>query len=86
MGRSKQMTFALALAVVLSAVGPGVAGYLSARLEGVEAAERRLRVLEAQLEASRATVDPADVAFRGVRAARRAPLAAGAAGGRGLTR
>lgn len=53
MGRSKQMTFALALAVVLSAVGPGVAGYLSARLEGVEAAERRLRILEAQLEASR---------------------------------
>ncbi|MFG1947590.1 hypothetical protein [Nonomuraea sp. NPDC048826] len=51
MGRSRQTTFALAVAVVLSAVGPGVAGYVSARLEGAEAAELRLRALEAELQA-----------------------------------
>ncbi|MCP2362792.1 hypothetical protein HD597_009812 [Nonomuraea thailandensis] len=47
---SKQMTFTLACAVVLSAVVPGVAGYLSARLEAVETAERNLRALEARLD------------------------------------
>ncbi len=49
MGMSKQMTFTLACAVVLSALGPGVAGYLSARLEAIEAAESNLRALEARL-------------------------------------
>ncbi|MGP3962907.1 hypothetical protein ACTWPT_43650 [Nonomuraea sp. 3N208] len=47
---SKQMTFALACTVVLSALIPGVAGYLSARLEAIEAAERNLRALEARLD------------------------------------
>ncbi|MGN9843768.1 hypothetical protein ACTMTI_37150 [Nonomuraea sp. H19] len=47
---SKQMTFTLAIAVVLSALVPGVAGYLSARLEAIEAAERNLRALEARLD------------------------------------
>ncbi|MGW3351105.1 hypothetical protein ACWDA3_48060 [Nonomuraea rubra] len=46
---SKQMTFTLACAVVLSAVVPGVAGYLSARLEAIETAERNLRALETRL-------------------------------------
>jgi hypothetical protein len=50
MGMSKQMTFTLACAVVLSALGPGVAGYLSARLESIEAAERNLRALETRLQ------------------------------------
>ncbi|MFI7701797.1 hypothetical protein [Nonomuraea sp. NPDC049480] len=47
---SKQTTFALACAVVLSALVPGLAGYLSARLEAIEAAERNLRALEARLD------------------------------------
>ncbi|WP_345567996.1 hypothetical protein [Nonomuraea rosea] len=46
---SKQMTFTLACAVVLSALVPGVAGYLSARLEAIESAERNLRALEVRL-------------------------------------
>ncbi|NUP03282.1 MAG: hypothetical protein HOV96_34500 [Nonomuraea sp.] len=50
MGLSKQMTFALACAVVLSALVPGVAGYLSARLEAIESAERNLHALEARLD------------------------------------
>jgi hypothetical protein len=49
MGMSRQPTFTLACAVVLSALVPGVAGYLSARLEAVESAERNLRALEARL-------------------------------------
>ncbi|MEV0381849.1 hypothetical protein [Nonomuraea sp. NPDC050643] len=49
MGLSKQMTFTLACAVVLSALVPGVAGYLSARLEAIEAAERNLHALEVRL-------------------------------------
>ncbi|WP_049571114.1 hypothetical protein [Nonomuraea sp. SBT364] len=54
MGRSKQLTFTLACAVVLSALVPGVAGYLSARLEAIESAERNLRALEARLDARQA--------------------------------
>jgi hypothetical protein len=50
MGMSKQMTFSLACLVVLSALIPGVAGYLSARLEAIEAAERNLRALETRLD------------------------------------
>ncbi|MFG1705501.1 hypothetical protein ACFLIM_20120 [Nonomuraea sp. M3C6] len=46
---SKQMTFTLACAVVLSALVPGVAGYLSARLEAIESAERNLHALETRL-------------------------------------
>ncbi|MBF8190763.1 hypothetical protein ITP53_34655 [Nonomuraea sp. K274] len=46
---SKQMTFMLACAVVLSALVPGVAGYLSARWEAIESAERNLHALEARL-------------------------------------
>ncbi|MEO3799702.1 hypothetical protein [Nonomuraea sp. B1E8] len=49
MGVSKQMTFTLACAVVLSALIPGLAGYLSARLEAIESAERSLRALETRL-------------------------------------
>ncbi|TYB53792.1 hypothetical protein FXF51_48950 [Nonomuraea sp. PA05] len=51
---SKQMTFTLACAVVLSALVPGVAGYLSARLEAIETAERNLRALETRLNAREA--------------------------------
>ncbi|NRQ31385.1 hypothetical protein HII36_05965 [Nonomuraea sp. NN258] len=54
MGRSKQMTFTLACAVVLSALVPGVAGYLSARMEAIESAERNLRALELRLHAREA--------------------------------
>ncbi|PZG22952.1 hypothetical protein C1J01_02290 [Nonomuraea aridisoli] len=50
MGMSKQLTFTLACAVVLSAVVPGVAGYLSARFEAIESAERNLRAIEARLD------------------------------------
>lgn len=50
MGMSKHLTFTLAVAVVLSALVPGVAGYLSARLEAIESAERSLRALENRLE------------------------------------
>ncbi|WP_431920009.1 hypothetical protein [Nonomuraea jabiensis] len=49
MGMSKQMTFTLACVVVLAALVPGVAGYLSARLEAIESAERNLHALEARL-------------------------------------
>lgn len=51
MGTSKQMAFALACAVVASALIPGLAGYVSARLEAIESAERSLRALEARLVA-----------------------------------
>ncbi|MGP3917976.1 hypothetical protein [Nonomuraea sp. 10N515B] len=61
---SKQMTFALACTVVLSALIPGVAGYLSARLEAIEAAERNLRALEARLDLREAR-DARPVAFPG---------------------
>jgi hypothetical protein len=51
MGMSKQLTFTLACAVALSAIVPGAAGYLSARLEAVESAERNLHAVEARLHA-----------------------------------
>lgn len=51
MGLSKQVTFSLACAVVLSAVVPGVAGYLSARIESIETAERNLHAQELRLNA-----------------------------------
>ncbi|MEV4892405.1 hypothetical protein AB0K48_23800 [Nonomuraea sp. NPDC055795] len=51
MGLSKQVTFSLACAVVLSALIPGAAGYLSARVESIEAAERHLHAQEARLNA-----------------------------------
>ncbi|MFI7419252.1 hypothetical protein [Nonomuraea sp. NPDC049684] len=47
---SRQMTFTLACVVVLSALGPGVAGYLSARLEAIRTAERNLHALQARLD------------------------------------
>ncbi|MEU7862870.1 hypothetical protein [Nonomuraea sp. NPDC049141] len=46
---SKQMTFVLVCVIVLSAVIPGAVGYLSARLEAIESAERNLHALEARL-------------------------------------
>ncbi|MEU8250945.1 hypothetical protein [Nonomuraea sp. NPDC048916] len=46
---SKQMTFMLACTVALSALLPGAAGYLSARLEAIHSAERALRAVEARL-------------------------------------
>ncbi|MEU8320843.1 hypothetical protein AB0C33_21025 [Nonomuraea sp. NPDC048881] len=51
---SRQMTFTLACAVVLSALGPGVAGYLSARLEAIRTAERNLHALQARLDVRQA--------------------------------
>lgn len=54
MGMSRQMTFTLACAVVLSALGPGVAGYLSARLEAIQTAERNLHALRARLDVRQA--------------------------------
>ncbi|WP_336209813.1 hypothetical protein [Nonomuraea sp. LPB2021202275-12-8] len=54
MGTSKQMTFTLACAVVASALIPGVAGYVSARMEAIESAERSLRALEVRLQARQA--------------------------------
>ncbi|MFI7639181.1 hypothetical protein [Nonomuraea sp. NPDC049400] len=61
---SKQMTFTLACVVVLSALVPGVAGYLSARLEAIEAAERNLQALEARLHIREAR-DTHPVSFPG---------------------
>lgn len=49
MGR--HMTFSLACVVALSAVVPGVAGYLSARLEAIESAEQSLHATEMRLNA-----------------------------------
>ncbi|GAA2377950.1 hypothetical protein [Nonomuraea africana] len=46
---SKQLTFTIACAAVLSAVIPGAAGYFSARLEAVEAAEQRVAALQQRL-------------------------------------
>jgi hypothetical protein len=51
MGMSRRMTFTLACALVFSAVVPGTAGYLSARLEAIQSAERNLHALEARLHA-----------------------------------
>lgn len=51
MNRPNRMAVALVTAVVSSAVLPGVAGYVSARLDAVAAAERRLRALEARVAA-----------------------------------
>ncbi|GII93634.1 hypothetical protein [Sinosporangium siamense] len=53
MGLSKQMTFTVMCALILAAVIPGAAGYLSGRLEVVERAERDLRTLETRLAADR---------------------------------
>ncbi|MEV1178208.1 hypothetical protein, partial [Nonomuraea sp. NPDC049784] len=64
MGMSKQMTFTLACVVVLSAFVPGVAGYLSARLEALETAERNLQALEARLH-TREARDTRPVSFLG---------------------
>ncbi|MFG3438014.1 hypothetical protein ACGF0J_12310 [Nonomuraea sp. NPDC047897] len=63
MGMSKQMTFVLGCALVLSAVIPGASGYLSARLEAVEAAERNLRAVEARLTARMVREDTRPVSF-----------------------
>ncbi|MEU8104178.1 hypothetical protein AB0C18_10680 [Nonomuraea muscovyensis] len=60
---SKQMTFALGCAIVLSAVIPGASGYLSARLEAVETAERNLRAVEARLNARMVREDTRPVSF-----------------------
>ncbi|MEV0228477.1 hypothetical protein [Nonomuraea sp. NPDC050786] len=61
---SKQTTFTLACVVVLSALLPGVAGYLSARLDALEAAERNLQALEARLHVREAR-DTRPVSFPG---------------------
>ncbi|MCA2186230.1 hypothetical protein LDL05_14270 [Nonomuraea cavernae] len=47
---SKPMTFTLACVVSLSALLPGTAGYLSARLDAIRSAERSLRAVEARLD------------------------------------
>lgn len=49
MGR--HMTFTLAITVALSAVIPGIAGYLSARAEAIASAERSLHAMEVRLNA-----------------------------------
>ena len=59
MGKSKQMTFTLACAVVLSALVPGMAGYISARMEAIATAERNLQALETRLNVREARVFPA---------------------------
>ncbi|MFE3451339.1 hypothetical protein ACFXJ8_20680 [Nonomuraea sp. NPDC059194] len=46
---AKQFTFMIACAAVLSTVIPGAAGYFSARMEAVEAAERRVAMMQARL-------------------------------------
>ncbi len=53
-GTSRQMAFALACAVVASVLIPGTAGYVSARMEAIESAERSLRALEARVRAREA--------------------------------
>ncbi|MEU7893594.1 hypothetical protein AB0B45_12090 [Nonomuraea sp. NPDC049152] len=47
---AKHFTFVIACAAVLSTVIPGAAGYFSARMEAVEAAERRVAMLQVRLE------------------------------------
>jgi len=64
MGRARQMTFMLACVVVLSAVVPGLAGYVSARMEAIESAERTLHALELRLAARKAR-DIRPVSIRG---------------------
>ncbi|WP_157248765.1 hypothetical protein [Nonomuraea typhae] len=81
MGVSKQVTFSLACAVALSAVIPGIAGYLSARIESIEAAERKLHAQELRLNArlareTRQVAYPAPCEGKTVRPARELPPAA----------
>lgn len=47
---SRRTAFSLACAVVISALVPGVAGYLSARMEAIEAAELRLQSIRIRLQ------------------------------------
>ncbi|MGW5681806.1 hypothetical protein [Nonomuraea sp. NPDC003754] len=46
---AKHVTFMIACAAVLSTVIPGTAGYFSARMEAVEAAELRVAMMQARL-------------------------------------
>ncbi|WP_344857575.1 hypothetical protein [Planomonospora alba] len=46
---SRQMTFTLTCAALLSVIVPGCAGYLSARLEAIDQAHRRLASMETRL-------------------------------------
>ncbi|WP_146607431.1 hypothetical protein [Spongiactinospora gelatinilytica] len=49
MNVSRQTIFAVSFGLVFAAAVPGAAGYLTGRLEAVRAAERDLRILEADL-------------------------------------
>ncbi|WP_189238381.1 hypothetical protein [Planomonospora parontospora] len=52
---SRQMTFTLTCAALLSVIVPGCAGYLSAKLDAVDEAHRRLVSAEDRLRESRLT-------------------------------
>ncbi|MBG0827300.1 hypothetical protein HS041_05935 [Planomonospora sp. ID67723] len=49
MGMSRQATFTLACVTLLSGIVPGCAGYLSARMDALDEAHRRLSALEDRL-------------------------------------
>jgi hypothetical protein len=53
MGMSKQTTFTLTFLVAISAIVPGSAGYLSAKMDAVEQARRELVSLESRLRQER---------------------------------
>jgi hypothetical protein len=53
MGMSKQTTFTLTFLVAISAIIPGSAGYLSARMDAVEQARRELVSFESRLRQER---------------------------------
>ncbi|GES02199.1 hypothetical protein Acor_42640 [Acrocarpospora corrugata] len=73
MSGSKQTTFTLVCAAVLSAALPGMAGYASARMEAYDQTKRELARLRAQLDettdqtvpAPRTPANPHDPAVAG---------------------
>jgi hypothetical protein len=58
MGMSRQTTFTLTCAALLSVIVPGCAGYLSAKLDAVDEARRRLASAEDRLRESRLGAQP----------------------------
>ncbi|MBG0813996.1 hypothetical protein [Planomonospora sp. ID82291] len=70
---SRQMTFTLTCAALLAAVVPGCAGYLSARLDAVDEARRRLASAEDRLRESRLTAQAVATPARLCSASDRSP-------------
>jgi hypothetical protein len=58
---SKQMTFTLTCAALVTIMLSGTAGYLSARMEALDRAEQRLRMMEFKLRQEAVSVRPVAV-------------------------